>query len=96
MRNAIARILLLRAYPEPSNGTGRVMFAFGKCIGIFGRIVVAVFLVGVAIAAVVNQQTLLLTFLAGYPVIGLAVATEVLSSVLMYLGNRVASRAARS
>ena len=96
MRNAIARILLLRAYPEPPTGTGRAMFVVGKCIGIFGRVVVAVFLVGVAIAAVVNQRTLLLTFLAGYPVIGLAVATEVLSSVLMYLGNRVASRAARS
>jgi hypothetical protein len=95
MRDTVARIVLLRSYPSPPSGAGRAIFTFGKTIGIIGRAIVTVFLVAVAVAAVVDRQTLLLFFLIGYAVTGLALVTEVVSSVLMFLGNWVTARAVR-
>ena len=95
MQNVITRIVLLRSYPSPPEGPGRATFAIGRSIGIVGRTVVAGFLLVAAIAAAIDQRTLLLSFLGSYAAIAFVVLTEVLSSVLMFLGNWAAAKAAR-
>lgn len=93
-KDFVVSIVLLRRYPPPRQGVGSARFAVGKVIGIIGRIVFSIFLLGTVIFAALDARTLLLSFLTGYIVIALTLATEVLSSMLMYLGHRAAARAA--
>ena len=94
MLRAFGQHLLLRGYQPPERGRGRTVFTVGKTLGIFARCVAVTFLGVVLVAAAVDSTTLLLSFIASYPVIGIAVAVEVFSALLMYLGNWFAARAA--
>jgi hypothetical protein len=95
MSGAFARIVLLRNYRSPPEGAGRSTFQVGKGIGIAGRVVVGICLLAAVLSAAVDERTLLLSFLAAYVVVFFFVITEVLSSVLMFLGNWWAARKAR-
>jgi hypothetical protein len=92
MRSAITQVLLLRSYPGPSSGPGRFIFRAGKSIGVVGRVLLAVFLVVVVVAAAVDERTIMLSALAAYAFVALMVLTELLSSVLMLLGSWLAAR----
>jgi hypothetical protein len=92
MRSAVTQVLLLRSYPGPPSGPGSFIFGVGKSIGVIGRVLLAVFLVVVAIAAAVDERTIMLSALAAYVFVALMVLTEVLSSVLMLLGSWLAAR----
>ena len=68
------------------------MFGLGKSIGIAGRVAVAIFVVVALVACAVDLRSLLLSFLVGEVLVAVAVVTEVVSSVLMLLGNWIAAR----
>lgn len=94
MLNTVASILFLSTYHGPKEGVGRRVFFVGKCIGTVGRVIGFVFVVVVGIAATVDKRSLLLSFLTLYVVVAVAIATEVLSSVLMFLGHWIAAKRA--
>ncbi|MFZ2990325.1 MAG: hypothetical protein WA086_20195 [Ideonella sp.] len=93
MNKLMVRIVLLQSHPSPPAGLGRLVFRIGQSIGAGGRILLAACLVLAAFAAIVEQRTVLLSFVFGYAVIAVLVLTEVLSSVLMFLGNWLAAKA---
>lgn len=86
------QVLILRNYPPPLPGPGRRVFFVGRTVGAIGRVLVALCVVGVAIAAAVDQRTLLLSFLLAYPAVLVLVVSEIISSSLMLLGHHKAAR----
>jgi hypothetical protein len=96
MMNALGRYFLLKDWSNTTGDLGSYVFRFGKAIGILGRVLGPLLLIGAIVGSLVSETVLFFVVYGAAFAVMAVVLIELSARLLMIGGNAVSAYGRRS